>query len=96
MKILLVSDVLNGGPLHNTCIAIKKYIPEYKFEIVAGAAKRINEPVDKYDLIHFLFTAGLTANYDFVMKHGDKIIITLVNERSLLDGFGVDVKKLKK
>ena len=95
MKILLVSDHLDHGACHNTCIAIEKFIPHYKFDIVSGNETRISDLADKYDLIHFHYTARLDEYYEFIMKNSAKIIITIVNERSVLYGFRCDIKKFK-
>lgn len=91
MNILILPDQLDGWSCHNRSKAIQKFIPEHRFEIIGG----LNNPgcLDNhswYDLIHFNFSYNLDSHYDFIMKNRDRVIITVVNERSLLAGHGVD------
>lgn len=85
MKILLLTDNLNNWAIHNKAIAIKKFLPEYNFTIRAGFGNDfcIGDH-DSFDVIHFLFTAGLTPMYTkYLERHKHKVAITIVNERSL-------------
>lgn len=36
----------------------------------------------KYDVIHFLFSGGLTESKDYIFKHKDKVFTSLASERS--------------
>ena len=91
MKILILVDVLNNWALHNRAKAIKKYLPEYQVDIAPALhendwAKRL----DDYDLVHFNFSYGLTDFAPIVKNILHKSVITVVNERSLFAGHGVD------
>ncbi len=93
MKILILSDLLNNWALHNRAKAIKKFLPEHEIDIKAALGR--DDWIygsDKYDLIHFNFSYGLTDFKHFFDENMKRCVITVVNERSLLAGHGVDVK----
>lgn len=96
MKILILVDLINNWALHNRGKAIKKFLPEHEIEIMPSLGNDMwrNVEVD-YDIIHFNFTYGITAFTDFIIKNKNRCLITIVNERSLLVGHGVDLKSLK-
>jgi glycosyltransferase involved in cell wall biosynthesis len=37
---------------------------------------------DKYDVIHFLFSGGLTKSKEYILKHKDKVFTSLASERT--------------
>jgi glycosyltransferase involved in cell wall biosynthesis len=88
MKILLLPDNLNNWAIHNKALALKKFLPEYEYDIQPAFGNKdclVNER--EFDIVHFLITAGLTPMfYDYIMSHKNKVAITIVNERSLLYG----------
>ena len=106
MRILILVDLLNNWALHNRAKAIKKYINNAEVEI-RGVENHVEirkalfditalEGHEKFDVIHFNFTYGVTLFHDFIIKNKDRCVITIVNERSLLEGFGVDKGLLEK
>jgi glycosyltransferase involved in cell wall biosynthesis len=94
MKILSIVDTI-GWCIWFRAEAIKKFIPEYQFEIRDTVNEKVLDGWEEFDLIHFHFTYGLTNFYDFIKCNKDRMVITICNERSLLLGQGVDVKKLE-
>lgn len=88
MKILLIPDNMNNWAIHNKAMAIKKFIPEHEFDIKAGFGNDLCLlDHQKYDVIHFLITAGLTPMYyEFIMRNKNRVALTAVNERSFLFG----------
>lgn len=95
MKILILVDLLNDWALHNRAKAIKKFLPGHEVEVRAGLkndAALIGQ--ENFDVIHFNYTYGLTDHYNFIVKNRHRVLMTVVNERSLLIGFGVDQPKL--
>lgn len=96
MRILLLVDQLDDWSGHNRAKAIKKFMLEHNIEIRAG----LNNPSsiddqEQFDLVHFTFSYGLTDYYDFILKNKNRVVITVINERSLLNGHGVDVAKFE-
>lgn len=88
MRILLLSDNLNNWAIHNKAKAIKKFLSEFNFDVDAGFGNnRFLEKEKDYDIVHFLFTAGLTPDYyDYVKSNPYRVALTAVNERSFLFG----------
>lgn len=95
MKILILPDLINNWSAHNRAKAIQKFIPEHEFTIRQGLGDDscLSGHMD-FDLIHFNFTYGITDFFDFIMLNKHRVVITVINERSLLAGYGVDVDKL--
>jgi len=91
MKILLLTDQLDNWSCHNRCKKIKELLPEYNFDIVNGTERggALLSCFNNYDLIHFNYTAGICEYYKRIIEHPRQIIITVVNERSVFDGFGI-------
>ena len=92
MKILILVDMLNDWALHNRAKAIQKFLPEHEIKIMRALGEE--EWLgwhDSFDLIHFNFSYGLTDYWSFIMHNLDRCIVTVVNERSLLEGHGVDI-----
>jgi hypothetical protein len=96
MKILLVAD-LAGWAIENRCKAIKKFLPQHEFTIFAERDKEqyLLQHTDDFDLIHLNYSFGLTRLLRFIKQYPQKIIITLSNERTILDGDGGDPKTFK-
>ena len=88
MKILLVTDA-NGWCIENRCKAIKKFLPEHEFEIVACK----NDFSKDYDIIHFNYSFNLGRHIDFIKRNGYKCVITFSNERSIMNGDGGNQKQ---
>jgi glycosyltransferase involved in cell wall biosynthesis len=99
MKILLLPDYLNNWSGHNRCKAIKKFIPEHQFDIIQGHRnyEEIEKLFPQYDIVHFNYTGGVDKHEEYLQRNDfyKKIIMTIVNERSLLTGDCVDVEKLE-
>ena len=38
---------------------------------------------DKYDVIHFLFSGGITKHRNYILKHKDKVFTSLASQRTL-------------
>lgn len=38
---------------------------------------------DKYDIIHFLYSGGITKARDYILKHKDRVFTTLASQRTL-------------
>lgn len=90
MNILMLTDKLDNWAIHNRAKAFQKFMPEHSFVIRAG----LNNPScladqQNFDLIHFNFSYGLTQYANFILDNKHRCVITVVNERSLLVGFGV-------
>lgn len=98
MKILLLPDNLNNWALHNFALAIRKYLPEYEYDIKgAYRNKECIENEQDYDIVHFLVTSGLTPDYyGYIISHKNKVAITIVNERSLFVGYDGEPEQLNK
>jgi len=97
MKILLVSDLLDGWSLHNICKEIKKYLSQH-VEIISGDSVEIeglDRIADEYDIIHFCYTGKVDKFADFIRRNSGKVIMTIHNERSLLEGYEVDKVRLE-
>jgi|SRR6185503_2444412 len=95
MKILILVDLLNSWAIHNRAKAIQKRLPEH--EIIIRSALGNTECVadgNKFDVVHFNFTFGITAHTKFILDNRDRCLITIVNERSYDDGYGVEREKL--
>lgn len=88
MKILLLPDNLNNWAIHNKALAIRKFLPEYEYDVRPAFGNRLCIVDEQdYDIVHFLITAGLTPDFfNYIMAHKNKVAITIVNERSLLFG----------
>ena len=99
MKILLICDKFDGWSAFNRCKAIKKHGDGdgYEFDITFGISQP-NDPfnhIDKYDFFHWHYTGALTNKYKQIIAHKEKMIITVVNERSLLQGVECDIPKME-
>lgn len=94
MRILLLSDLLDNWSIHNRCKTISRLIPEYSFEIRAGEEKEkdIRQIVSNFDIIHINFTCGLVEYSSLIFETPYKYIITIANERSLYEGYGIPNK----
>lgn len=94
MRILLIPDVLDWA-IDFRCQAIQKFIPEHEFVRRAGDRNpEVLADNNKFDVIHFNYTYGLTDYYNFLIANKDRVVITLANERSILYGTGVQKEKL--
>jgi glycosyltransferase involved in cell wall biosynthesis len=84
----------------NRCRQIKKTLTDFDIDI-RGAfdfpfpndLQEMQEIIKKYDLIHINFTGRLEEYYDLYQRAPKKLIITLINERSFLEGFECKVEK---
>lgn len=92
MKVLILADLLNNWAIHNRAKAIKKFLPDVDITIKGGLADdQCLDGNDQFDIIHFNFSYGLTKHYDFIIANKNRCLLTIVNERSLLIGHGVDI-----
>lgn len=98
MKVLILVDLLNNWAIHNRAKAIKKFLPYDEIEIRSALDNKANclNGHDKFDVIHFNFTYGITNFTDFILKHAHKCLITIVNERSMMAGHGVDLHQFNR
>lgn len=94
MRILIISDV-SYGILKYRAEAIKKYLPKESIDCVCANDPNCLANATTYDVIHFNYTGGVTENYDFIRRHHEKILLTICNERSLLQGVGVIQEQLE-
>jgi glycosyltransferase involved in cell wall biosynthesis len=97
MKILILVDTLNNWALHNRAKAIKKFMPQHEIEIRAalGQTDKFLYDHDEFDVIHFNFTWGIDSYIDFILANKHKCLLTVVNERSLLQGIGIHKDRYK-
>ena len=75
--------------------AIKKYLPDLDITCAGINTPLALQDAHNYDVIHFNYTGGVTDCYDFMRRYKDKVLLTICNERSLLQGFSVTVKQLE-
>lgn len=97
LKVLLLPDHIHDKwSAFNRCGYIKKYIKDHDFDILGGLDKEVylNQLsfADKYDFLHINFTGCLEYWYPFYEKYPEKLLITVINERSLLEQF--DIKNM--
>ena len=93
MKILLLTDCEDSWSVHSICKTIKKQLPQHDIDIIAGDktdVETLNYLIEKYNIIHFHYTAKITKFADAIEKWKEKMVITICNERSLLKGYNVD------
>lgn len=97
MKILILVDTLNNWALHNRAKAIQKFMPQHKIEIRAALGQPMKFLFDHetFDVIHFNFTWGIDVYLDFILANKHRCLLTVVNERSLLQGIGIHKDKYK-
>ena len=91
----MVVDRVDGWSAHNNCVSISEQIP-FEFDIIPAEflpPEKLAELSEQYDIVHLFFTAGVEKYADIV---GEKYVMTIINERSLLDGFEVDKAKLER
>lgn len=80
MKILLVHADKYPWATQRRAEALKREWKEDEVDIV----DRWNLPDgDKYDVIHFLFSGGITKCKDYILKNKDKVFTTLASQRTL-------------
>jgi glycosyltransferase involved in cell wall biosynthesis len=101
MKILLIPDHTHiDWSAYNRCKALKKHIREYDFDIVGGIRnqEQIEKLIPEYDIIHFNYTGKVDQYYEILERKDafKKTVLTIINERSLLQGYSVDLPRLEK
>lgn len=98
LKILLLPDHLDKWSACNRCFYLKKYITEHDFTILGGLDKEVYynqlKFAEEYDFVHINFTGSLEYWYPFYEKYPEKLLITVINERSVLNG--VEVRNMEK
>lgn len=104
MRVLMLCDLLDGWSVHNRAIALAKFLPDIQFTIRSIGERKPMRPyvpgvyalrdAPAHDVVHFMFTGGVTLHYDWIMEHRHKTVMTLINERSYYEGVYVDVNKL--
>lgn len=52
-------------------------------DILGGDICHANDVSDGYDVIHFLYSGGLSKSKDFILKNKDKVFTTLASHRTL-------------
>lgn len=95
-RILILCDHLDEWSVHNRAKAIKKFLPDYDISMRAAFGSGCLGDHDRFDLVHFNFTAGLDRFERFIAQHAPKCVITVVNERSLFDGYECDPARLQR
>ena len=99
LGILLLDERNDGWSARNRCLAIKKHVVSHHFEVYGafgedGIIDKIEEKAKNFDFVHIQFTGEIDRMYNFYKKHPEKTLITVINERSIYDGFEVDTSKL--
>ena len=90
MKILLVYNDKIKWAAYNRAEALKAQWVDDEVDIVHAS----NLPDgDNYDVIHFLYSGGLSKQRNYILKHKNKVFTTLASQRSL-DGTFDKVKHL--
>jgi len=79
MKILIVHADKFPWATFNRAESLKKELREDWIDIV----DRWHLPEEEYDVIHFLFSGGITKCKDYILKHKDKVFTTLASYRTL-------------
>lgn len=80
MKILLVHADKYPWATQRRAEALKREWKDDEVDIV----DRWNLPDgDKYDVIHFLFSGGITKCKEYILKHKEKVFTTLASHRTL-------------
>lgn len=97
MRVLILSDLINNWAIHNRAKAIKKFMPDVDITIRGGLGDDTSL-LDhaQFDIIHFNFSYGLTRHFKFIMNNKHRCLLTIVNERSYLIGYGVDDEQNKR
>jgi len=80
MKILLVHN--DKYPWAATHRAEALALEWAKDEVDIAYAKTLPGG-DKYDVIHFLYSGGITKSKDYILKYKDKVFTTLASQRTL-------------
>lgn len=97
MRVLILCDLINNWAIHNRAKALKKFMPDVDITIRAGLGDDTSLlDHNKFDIIHFNFSYGLTRHFNFIMKNKYRCLLTIVNERSYLIGYGVDDEQNKR
>lgn len=79
-KILLVNNNLMRWADTFRAEEFKKHWTEDEVDIVSALKPLPNG--DKYDVIHFLYSGGLTKSKDWILKYKDKVFTSLASERT--------------
>ncbi|MCC7422022.1 MAG: glycosyltransferase family 4 protein [Planctomycetaceae bacterium] len=91
MKILLLCDFRDNWSIHNRTKAISKFCPQYEFAIRETRDRKGGLwREDQFDVVHFNFSGKLTDYAPFILAERNRVLLTVANERSYFDGFGVD------
>jgi len=95
MRVLLVPDKLDNWSAHSRCKALKKWVKDIDIDIINGVRNvtNVHAKGKDFDFVHLQYTGSLHDYYEVVMREPKKYILTAVNERSLLSGFELDLKK---
>ena len=92
-RILLLTGDVARWAITVRALELQKHIPEIDFTI-RGDEEHITADFAEYDLIHILYSGGITKFYELVMKEPNKFILSLVSFRTLT-GMYDNLKKLK-
>jgi len=80
MKILLLHNDKYPWATTQRAEALKR---EWTLDDVDIAYAKELPDGDKYDIIHFLYSGGITKSKDYILKHKDKVFTTLASQRTL-------------
>ena len=80
MKILLIHNNLMRWADTFRAEEFKKRWTDDEVDI-ASAMEELPDG-DKYDVIHFMYSGGLTKSKDYILKYKDKVFTTLASERT--------------
>lgn len=80
MKILLIHADKTPWATQRRAEALKKHLTEDEVDILH--AKNLPDG-GKYDVIHFLYSGGITKSKKYILKHKDKIFTSLASERTI-------------
>ena len=79
-KILLVHHDIKPWASYNRAQALKKQWTNDEVDI--AYCKELPNG-DKYDVIHFLYSGGLSKRKDYILRHKEKVFTTLASHRTL-------------
>lgn len=98
-KILLLPDHIHDHwSAYNRCEYLKRYLSDFAdFNIWGGCDKDVYlnqlKIAEAYSFVHLHFTGNLDWYYPLFLEHPEKLLITIINERSLLQGFQINLEK---
>jgi hypothetical protein len=93
MRVLVICDHADSWSAHNRAKALAKFLADVHLTIRPFKVGVLADHED-YDLVHFNFTAGVHVVEPFVRRWAHKCVMSVINERSLFEGYESDPVKL--